>query len=102
MVISIGNCVNVQTEYILSVLGYDETGVEIVLNGASLCFDMADSNMQKQVIELVGIAMHAEAEQAKIIADGLKDIAVKSFQSYSSRTLNKRLQEIASDIALTK
>ena len=102
MVISIGNCVNVQTDFILSVLGYDETGVELVLNGASLCFEMSDHNMQQQVIELVGIAMHAEAEQAKIIADGLKDISIKSFQSYSARTLNYRLQEIASDIALKR
>ncbi len=101
MVISIGQSVIVNTENIESVVAYGDTGVEIILINASLCFELKDAAMQQQIIELLAMVMHAEDEQqARILADGLKEISYKSFNSFSSRTLNQRLLDIASDIAL--
>lgn len=102
MVIYIGSQVALRTDKIVAVVGFGETSVEIVMNPVSICFEFNDATGQNQFMELLKIAMTAEGEQAKIIADGLKNIPYKNFASYSNRNLDSRLRDIATDIATSK
>ncbi|MBQ5537886.1 MAG: hypothetical protein IIU02_08270 [Treponema sp.] len=99
MVISIGTYVTLRTEKIVALVGFGRASVEIVMNPVSICFDFGDESEQQNFLELLKVAMTAEGEQAKIIADGLKNIPFTNFSSYSNRSSDSRLRDIATDIA---
>jgi len=102
MTLSIGSYVTLRTEKIVSVIGYGDSGVEIIMNPVSICFDCNDSAGQQQFMEIMKIAMTVEGEQEKIIADGLKNIPFKNFTTYSNRNMDSRLRDIATDISTIK
>lgn len=99
MTISVGSSVVLRTEKIVSVVGYDDSNVEIIMNPVSICFEFNDQSSQLQFMEFIKIAMDAEGEQAKIIADGLKNMPFRNVTTYSNRNIDARLRDIATDIA---